>query len=116
MILADVFESFRNTTLQKYKLDPAHFRTALIPPRRDLSINIDMSGSVNSSSLTLVFLRHADQLRLGAVMKLAGSSLYFCNVVFLKLSNTSASIITSVFIYRSCNSPKFFNWNFSHNF
>ena len=28
MILADVFESFRNTTLQKYKLDPAHFMTA----------------------------------------------------------------------------------------
>merc|ERR1711875_46051 len=28
MILADVFESFRNTTLHKYKLDPAHFMTA----------------------------------------------------------------------------------------
>ena len=28
MLLADVFESFRNTTMTKYKLDPAHFLTA----------------------------------------------------------------------------------------
>ena len=28
MILADVFESFRKTSLEKYKLDPAHFMTA----------------------------------------------------------------------------------------
>ena len=28
MILADVFESFRKTSLEKYKLDPAHFLTA----------------------------------------------------------------------------------------
>ena len=28
MILADVFESFRKTSLEKYKLDPAHFTTA----------------------------------------------------------------------------------------
>ena len=28
MLLADVFESFRSTTIEKYKLDPAHFMTA----------------------------------------------------------------------------------------
>ena len=28
MILADVFESFKETALVKYKLDPAHFMTA----------------------------------------------------------------------------------------
>ena len=28
MILADVFESFRKTSLEKYKLDPAHITTA----------------------------------------------------------------------------------------
>ena len=28
MLLADVFESFRRTSLEKYKLDPAHFVTA----------------------------------------------------------------------------------------
>ena len=28
ILLADVFESFRNTTIKKYKLDPAHFMTA----------------------------------------------------------------------------------------
>ena len=28
MLLADVFETFRKSTLDKYKLDPAHFMTA----------------------------------------------------------------------------------------
>ena len=28
MLLADIFESFRKTSLEKYKLDPAHFLTA----------------------------------------------------------------------------------------
>ena len=28
MLLADVFESFRETIMTKYKLDPAHFMTA----------------------------------------------------------------------------------------
>merc|ERR1711892_677279 len=27
MLLSDVFESFRSTTLDKYKLDPSHFMT-----------------------------------------------------------------------------------------
>ena len=84
MIQAEVFESFRETALGKYKLDPAPFMTApslgwaaflkkidksLIGEIRAMSINIAMSGSVNRSSFTLVFLRQAAQLRLGAVMK-----------------------------------------------
>ena len=28
MLLADVFQSFRKTCLEKYKLDPAHYTTA----------------------------------------------------------------------------------------
>ena len=28
MLLADIFESFRKTSLEKYKLDPVHFTTA----------------------------------------------------------------------------------------
>ena len=29
LLVADVFETFRNTNLEHYKLDPAHFYTAL---------------------------------------------------------------------------------------
>ena len=36
LLLADVFETFRNTSLKNYKLDPAHFYTASGLARQDL--------------------------------------------------------------------------------
>ena len=51
MLLADVFESFRKTSLEKYKLDPAHFLTA--PRMSWVHVWICYEFSV-----TPVFLRH----------------------------------------------------------
>ena len=41
MLLADVFETFRETILKKYKLDPAHFITA---PGLSWGVFLKMTG------------------------------------------------------------------------
>ena len=61
MILADVFESFRKTCLEKYKLDPAHFTTApslswaaclrITKVRLKLMTDLDMSLFIDKSLL-----------------------------------------------------------------
>ena len=53
MLLADVFETFRKSTMDNYKLDPAHFMTApsiswaaclkLTKVKLELLTDIDMS-------------------------------------------------------------------------
>ena len=47
--------------------------------------------SVNNPNSNLVFLKQASHANLGAVKKLAGSSLYILLYIPLKFSNTSAS-------------------------
>ena len=44
LVLADVFESFRNTCLQYYKLDPCHYFTSLkmTSIKLELMTNVDM--------------------------------------------------------------------------
>ena len=59
MLLADVFETFRKSTMDKYKLDPAHFMTApslswaaclkLTKVKLDLLTDPDMSMFIDMS-------------------------------------------------------------------
>merc|ERR1711954_227395 len=80
MIMADVFESFRNTTLQKYKLDPAHFMTApslswsaclkktkvklelLTDPDMEMFIDKSLLGGISAVLFQLAF---ANNLQMG---------------------------------------------------